>query len=48
MVGMNQNSYMDHENERMDLILFSDSRKKKKNSIQLRENLFFYDQEFIH
>nr|YP_009522060.1 ribosomal protein S15 [Abies concolor]AXQ01099.1 ribosomal protein S15 [Abies concolor] len=30
MVGMNQNSYMDHENERMDLILFSDSRKKKK------------------
>ena len=41
MVGTNQNYYMDHANERMDLILFSDSRKKKKNSIQLRSNLFF-------
>jgi small subunit ribosomal protein S15 len=33
MVGTNQNYYMDHANERMDLILFSDSRKKR-NSIE--------------
>jgi hypothetical protein len=46
MVETNQNYYMDQANERMDLILFSDLRKKKLYSAPVK--FVFYDQEFVH
>nr|YP_009524374.1 ribosomal protein S15 [Pinus morrisonicola]AXR86294.1 ribosomal protein S15 [Pinus morrisonicola] len=39
MVGTNQNYYMNHENERKNLILFSDSRKKNEALIKF---FFFF------
>jgi hypothetical protein len=46
MVGTNQNYYMDHANERMDLILFLTREKKKIYSAPVK--FVFYDQEFVH